>query len=45
MRRKQVQARIRAQAQAKVVAGTFDPALWSIATALSAAVVYLACLT
>ncbi len=41
MRSKQVQARLRAKAQA---AETFDPALWSIATALSAAVVYLACL-
>ncbi len=41
MRRKQA----RPQAQAKVAAETFDPALWTIATALSAAVVYLACLT
>ncbi len=40
MRRKQAQAR----AQAKVIAETFDPALWTIATTLSAAVVYLACL-
>ena len=29
---------------AKVASEAFDPALWSIATALSAAVVYLACL-
>jgi hypothetical protein len=36
MRRKQARAR------AKVITGTFDPALWTIATALSAAVVYLA---
>ncbi len=28
----------------KVATEAFDPALWSIATALSAAVVYLACL-
>ncbi len=34
----------RKQAQAQAVAETFDPALWSIATALSAAIVYLACL-
>jgi hypothetical protein len=30
--------------QTKVMTETFDPALWSIATVLSAAVVYLACL-
>lgn len=39
MRRKQMQA------QVKVITESFDPALWTIATALSAAVVYLACLT
>jgi hypothetical protein len=35
---------MRKTAEAKVLAETFDPALWSIATALSAAIVYLACL-
>ena len=30
--------------EARVLTETFDPALWSIATALSAAIVYLACL-
>jgi hypothetical protein len=30
--------------EAKVIKETFDPALWSIATVLSAATVYLACL-
>lgn len=45
MQRKQAQAQARAQAQAKVIDETFNPALWTIATALSAAVVYLACLT
>jgi hypothetical protein len=34
----------REKVQAKVATETFDPALWSIATVLSAAVVYLACL-
>ncbi len=34
----------RKTAQTKVMTETFDPALWSIATVLSAAVVYLACL-
>ncbi len=34
----------RKRAEAKVIAETFDPALWSIATALTAAVVYLTCL-
>jgi hypothetical protein len=29
---------------AKMAAEAFDPAIWSIATVLSAAVVYLACL-
>jgi hypothetical protein len=29
---------------AKAITETFDPALWSIATILSAAIVYLACL-
>ncbi len=37
--------RMRTQARAKVVNESFDPALWTIATVLSAAVVYLACLT
>jgi len=34
----------RRTAETKVIAETFDPALWSIATVLSAAVIYLACL-
>jgi len=34
----------RKRAEARVIPEAFDPALWSIATALSAAVVYLACL-
>jgi hypothetical protein len=34
----------RKQAQAKAIGETFDPKLWLIATVLSAAVVYLACL-
>lgn len=35
----------RNKAEAAVIAETWDPALWSIATALSAAVVYLAFLS
>ena len=34
----------RQEIKAKVATETFDPALWSIATVLSAAVIYLACL-
>lgn len=30
------------RAEARVIAETFDPALWSIATALGAVVVYIA---
>ena len=35
---------MRERAKTKVMTETFDPALWSIATVLSAAVIYLACL-
>jgi hypothetical protein len=34
--------RNQAQTRTKVIAGTFDPALWTIATVLSAAAVCLA---
>ncbi len=34
----------RKTARTRIMTETFDPALWSIATALSAAVVYLVCL-
>lgn len=32
------------KAESTVITDTFDPALWSIATVLSAATIYLACL-
>jgi hypothetical protein len=32
------------RARARIVAATFDPTLWLIATIAAAAVVYLACL-
>lgn len=35
----------KSRANAKVITETFDPALWSIATVLGMAVIYLACLT
>ena len=35
----------RNRARAKVITETFDPALWSIATVLSVAVIYVAYLT
>ena len=31
--------------ETKIATEPFDPALWSVATVLSAAIVYLACLT
>jgi hypothetical protein len=34
----------REKAKAKVITESFDPAFWSIATVLGAAVVYVACL-
>ncbi|MGY4314103.1 hypothetical protein ACVWW1_003406 [Bradyrhizobium sp. JR3.5] len=35
----------RTKMKTQVAVEPFDPALWSIATALSIAVIYLACLT
>jgi|GEM_PF-7114533 len=35
---------MRERAKTEAMTETFDPALWSIATVLSAAVIYLACL-